>query len=564
MRENEKFGKKPVKRSNSDENQTAKVYRPRTASVSKPEPKEKIEPTERSSDERPTERRTPSPSRRDESRSTQKGSDNSPAYKPRTLKTKATEDDRNERRERFEKEKSEERDTSFDRDRDNSRSSRPSRSDSPRRERDSDSRPSRSSSSSRDGGRDSRPSRSESPRRERDSDSRPSRSDSPRRDRDSDSRPSRSSSSSRDGGRDSRPSRSGSSSRERDSDNRPSRSFGRDKDRDRDFKKEGRFDNRKDATKGKRFDNDSRFSKDKDSSGSESKPKSFYEDKFSKPIPKKFPKLDDERTERSDEDRLRKRPKAFITPPEIENELKTDKDGNIRLNKYIANSGLCSRREADEYIQKGLITINGVVVTELGTKVKLEDEINFRGKQLDPEKKVYILLNKPKDYITTVEDPNATHTVMELISGACDQRVYPVGRLDRNSTGLLLFTNDGELTKRLTHPSFMKKKIYEVGLDKPVRTEDITAIRDGVEIEGEIVAADAIEHIDESDRSLIGIEIHSGQNRIVRRIFEKLGYKVYKLDRVYFAGLTKKNLPRGKWRFLSQKEVNMLKMNRYE
>ncbi len=250
-------------------------------------------------------------------------------------------------------------------------------------------------------------------------------------------------------------------------------------------------------------------------------------------------------------------------PPQIDSDIKTDKDGNIRLNKFIANSGLCSRREADEYIAKGYITVNGITVNELGIKVKITDEIRFKGKELDPERKVYILLNKPKDYITTVDDPNAKRTVMELIEGACDQRVYPVGRLDRNSTGLLLLTNDGELTKRLTHPSFMKKKVYEVGLDKPVRIEDIEAIANGVEIDDETVKADAVEYIDPKDKSLIGIEIHSGQNRIVRRIFEMLGYRVQKLDRVYFAGLTKKNLPRGKWRFLNQKEVDMLKMNRF-
>jgi len=255
--------------------------------------------------------------------------------------------------------------------------------------------------------------------------------------------------------------------------------------------------------------------------------------------------------------------KLLRKPPQIDSDIKTDKDGNIRLNKFIANSGLCSRREADEYIAKGYITVNGVTVNELGVKVKITDEIRFKGKELDPERKVYILLNKPKDYITTVDDPNAKRTVMELIEGACDQRVYPVGRLDRNSTGLLLLTNDGELTKRLTHPSFMKKKVYEVGLDKPVSIEDIEAIANGVEVDDETVKADAVEYIDPKDKSLIGIEIHSGQNRIVRRIFEMLGYRVQKLDRVYFAGLTKKNLPRGKWRFLNQKEVDMLKMNRF-
>lgn len=250
--------------------------------------------------------------------------------------------------------------------------------------------------------------------------------------------------------------------------------------------------------------------------------------------------------------------------PFIESELKTDSEGFIRLNKYISNSGLCSRREADEYIQNGMITVNGVVTDQLGTKIKLTDEVQFKGKELDPERKVYILLNKPKDFITTVDDPNAKRTVMDLIEGACDQRVYPVGRLDRNSTGLLLLTNDGELTKRLTHPSYEKKKVYEVGLDRPLDLNDQKAMVTGIELEDETVKADAVEYIDEFDQSNVGVEIHSGQNRVVRRIFEKLGYKVQTLDRVYFAGLTKKNLPRGKWRFLKQEEVSMLKMSRFE
>lgn len=302
----------------------------------------------------------------------------------------------------------------------------------------------------------------------------------------------------------------------------------------------------------------SSFSKEEKFDKSEGKSPSYYEKKFSKP------KFEKPLKEKPVEERIKKAPKVKPTPPEIENELKTDNEGLIRLNKYISNSGLCSRREADSLIEKGLITVNGEVVKELGVKVKLTDEIRFKEKHLDPEKKVYILLNKPKDYITTVDDPNATRTVMELIEGACDQRVYPVGRLDRNSTGLLLFTNDGEMTKRLTHPSFMKKKVYEVGLDKKVTLEDMETIRNGLDIEGETIKADAIEYVDNDDFSKIGIEIHSGQNRIVRKIFEKLGYRVYKLDRVYFAGLTKKNLPRGKWRFLTQKEVNTLRMNRFE
>jgi len=242
---------------------------------------------------------------------------------------------------------------------------------------------------------------------------------------------------------------------------------------------------------------------------------------------------------------------------------KKSPDELIRLNRYIANSGVCSRREADELIANGQVTVNGKVVTELGTKVRRDDVVMYKGKRLTAERKVYILLNKPKDYVTTVDDPHAKHTVMELIEGACDVRVYPVGRLDRNSTGVLLLTNDGDLTTRLTHPSFKKRKIYHVGLDRKVRPDDLNRILEGIELDGEKIQVDAIDYVEGSDGSEVGIEIHSGQNRVVRRIFESLGYKVTKLDRVYFAGLTKKNLPRGKWRFLTEKEVNMLKMNRF-
>ncbi len=244
--------------------------------------------------------------------------------------------------------------------------------------------------------------------------------------------------------------------------------------------------------------------------------------------------------------------------------LEVDSDGLIRLNKFISNTGLCSRREADEFIQNAMITVNGEVVSQVGTKVDPNSEVCFRGKKLEAEHKVYILLNKPKDYITTVEDPNAKRTVMELIEGACTERVYPVGRLDRNSTGLLLLTNDGEMTKKLTHPSLMKKKIYHVGLDKALTREDMEKMIAGVDLDGELVKADAVEYTEDSDGTEVGVEIHTGQNRVVRNMFDALGYKVSRLDRVYFAGLTKKNLPRGKWRFLNQVEINMLKMNRFE
>jgi 23S rRNA pseudouridine2605 synthase len=236
----------------------------------------------------------------------------------------------------------------------------------------------------------------------------------------------------------------------------------------------------------------------------------------------------------------------------------------IRLNKYIAEHGLCSRREADVFIASGVVSVNGVVITAMGTKVMPGDEIKFNGERLREEKKVYLLLNKPKDYITTLEDPNAKKTVMELIRGACKERIYPVGRLDRNSTGVLLFTNDGELTRKLTHPSFHKKKVYHVFLNKVLKPGDLQKILTGVELEDGIVKADEISYVDEADKSQVGIEIHSGQNRIVRRMFEELGYNVKKLDRVYFAGLTKKGLQRGEWRFLNDKEIRMLITGSYD
>jgi 23S rRNA pseudouridine2605 synthase len=234
--------------------------------------------------------------------------------------------------------------------------------------------------------------------------------------------------------------------------------------------------------------------------------------------------------------------------------------GEMRLNRFIANAGVCSRREADKYIAAGLVTVNGKTVTELGVKVKTTDDIRFDGRKLNAEKKVYLLLNKPKDFVTTTDDPHAEKTVMDLIKDACPERIYPVGRLDKSTTGVLLFTNDGELSDRLTHPSHRMKKIYQVTLDKPLTKNDLTRIADGLELEDGPIAADAISYIDQKAKNEIGIEIHSGRNRIVRRIFEHLGYRVRKLDRVFFAGLTKKNLQRGKWRFLSQKEVQFLKM----
>lgn len=236
----------------------------------------------------------------------------------------------------------------------------------------------------------------------------------------------------------------------------------------------------------------------------------------------------------------------------------------VRLNKYLANAGICSRREADEFIQAGVVSVNGQVVTELGTKVLRTDDIRFHDQKVSMEKKVYVLLNKPKDCVTTSDDPQQRKTDMDLVKNACPERIYPVGRLDRNTTGVLLLTNDGDLASKLTHPKFLKKKIYHVFLDKKVTAHDMQQIATGITLEDGEVHADAIEYASATDKSQVGIEIHSGKNRIVRRIFESLGYRVVKLDRVLFAGLTKKNLRRGDWRFLTEKEVDMLRMGAFE
>ncbi len=254
----------------------------------------------------------------------------------------------------------------------------------------------------------------------------------------------------------------------------------------------------------------------------------------------------------------------------FENERLSDNDNvaipfkeECRLNKYIANSGICSRREADNFILAGCVTVNGNVVTELGTKINVtKDDVRFNGERLHGEEKVYIVMNKPKGFVTTTSDPHAEKTVMELLK-KCTARVFPVGRLDKNTTGVLMFTNDGEIAERLTHPAYDKKKIYQVSLDKDLTQEDYDKIMAGVTLSDGDVAADALDYIEENDHRKIGIEIHSGKNRIVRRIFESLGYDVKALDRVYFAGLTKKNLKRGDWRYLTEGEVNILKMGAY-
>lgn len=236
-----------------------------------------------------------------------------------------------------------------------------------------------------------------------------------------------------------------------------------------------------------------------------------------------------------------------------------EKENTTRLNRYVANSGVCSRREADALIAEGKITVNGKVVTEMGTQVKEGDKVCFNGKPLNPEQKIYLLLNKPKDVVTTAKDPEGRLTVLNLIEGACNERVYPVGRLDRNTTGVLLLTNDGDLSKKLTHPSSGCRKIYHVYTDKPVTKAHLAAISNGITLEDGFIQVDQVSYADPADFSQVGIELHSGKNRVVRRIFEHLGYSVVKLDRVYFAGLTKKNLARGKWRFLNDKEISLLK-----
>lgn len=239
-------------------------------------------------------------------------------------------------------------------------------------------------------------------------------------------------------------------------------------------------------------------------------------------------------------------------------------DEALRLNKFLANAGVCSRREADEFIQAGAVAVNDQIVTELGTKVKRSDEVRFNGDVVKIERKQYVLLNKPKDFVTTMDDPEERKTVMDLVKDACEERIYPVGRLDRKTTGVLLLTNDGELASKLTHPKYNKKKIYQVTTDRNVASADIDKILEGIELTDGVIKADEVGYIDSRIHNLLGIEIHSGKNRIVRRIFETLGYKVIKLDRVYFAGLTKKGLRRGDWRYLTQQEVNFLQMGSFE
>ena len=264
-------------------------------------------------------------------------------------------------------------------------------------------------------------------------------------------------------------------------------------------------------------------------------------------------------------------PKKVIKPlkkktpfKQIKYKESADPTAPIRLNKYLANAGVCSRREADTFIQAGVVKVNGTVITELGTKITRADDVTFQDKPIQLESKVYVLLNKPKGFVTTTDDPENRKTVMDLVKSACSERIYPVGRLDRGTTGVLLLTNDGDLASKLTHPRYEKRKIYQVWVDKPVTAEHMQEIADGVELEDGELHVDAVSYVTEDDLTQIGIEIHSGKNRIVRRLFEKFDYRVLKLDRVYFAGLTKKQLSRGRWRYLTEKEVNMLRMGAFD
>lgn len=280
---------------------------------------------------------------------------------------------------------------------------------------------------------------------------------------------------------------------------------------------------------------------------------------------KKKPKRTDFRGPgRTDSGRIKRTHFSGYGSAELRKLKPVAQDSQVRLNRYIANAGICSRRQADLYILAGLVSVNGKVIDKLGTKVNPGDKVSFNRKVIKDEKKVYILMNKPKDCVTTVDDPGAKFTVMDILGKKFAERVYPVGRLDRDTTGILLLTNDGNLTQRLTHPSYNKKKIYHVFLDKNLTHADLVKISKGLVLEDGTIQPDAVHYADRIDKSQVGIELHSGKNRIVKRIFEAVGYKILKLDRVYFAGLTKKGLNRGQWRFMTEKEINMLKMGAYE
>lgn len=333
--------------------------------------------------------------------------------------------------------------------------------------------------------------------------------------------------------------------------NRPERSFNRDERGERNFNREERSNDRG-FGRGERTERPTRsFNREERGERTERPTRSFNRD------------------ERSNDRGFKAGAKRTAAPKRDEKPRSYPKfnpnqsAGEIRLNRFISQSGVCSRREADDFILAGVVTVNGQVVTELGTKILPTDEVRFHDEKLQGEKNVYLVLNKPKGYVTSLDDPHAEKTVMDLVKNACTERVYPVGRLDKNSLGLLLITNDGDITRQLTHPSYRKKKIYQVTLDKPLTRADMDSLTEGITLEDGDIFADEVAYASE-DKRTVGVEIHSGRNRIVRRMFEHLGYTVQKLDRVYYAGLTKKNLKRGEWRFLTRDEVMRLKTGQYE
>ena len=337
------------------------------------------------------------------------------------------------------------------------------------------------------------------------------------------------------------------------------RGFGRRRDEDHGFRRsEDRdFGRRRDEDRGFRRSEDRGFGHERSFRHNDGERPSFERHEF-RGENRKFGFDKEKRFEIT----KKKNPRATIKSAQKIYKREEEITGEVRLNKFIANSGICSRREADKYIQAGVITVNGNVVSELGVKVKPTDDIRFNGERLLGEKKIYIVMNKPKDYVTTTSDPHAEKTVMDLLKG-CKQRVFPVGRLDKSTTGVLLFTNDGRLADKLTHPAYNKKKIYQVTLDRKLTKPDFDKILEGIWLPDGEIHADELAYVDDTQK-VIGISIHSGRNRIIRRIFESLDYKISKLDRVYFAGLTKKRLSRGEWRYLEEKEVNMLLMGAYE
>ncbi|HKL92397.1 MAG TPA: pseudouridine synthase [Bacteroidales bacterium] len=356
------------------------------------------------------------------------------------------------------------------------------------------------------------------------------------------------------------------------SSDRPRRSFGEDSNFDRPRRSFG-GDSSSDRPR-RSFGDDSNFDRPRRSFGSDSNSdrprRSFGGDSYSDRPSFRGPSIP--RPDRADGRPRRPRIKRensfdhgspFGSKPSHSHPVQLDPTVPLRLNKFLANAGICSRREADEFIQAGVVKVNGEAVTELGVKVLPTDTIMFHDQTVSIERKVYILLNKPKDCVTTSDDPQERTTVMDLVKGACYERIYPVGRLDRNTTGVLLLTNDGELASKLTHPKYEKRKIYQVTLERDLEEADFKAILAGIRLDDELIQVDNLSFVDADNANVVGIEIHSGQNRVVRRIFESFGYKVFKLDRVYFAGLTKKNLPRGKWRHLTDKEVGLLKMGAF-